>query len=209
MPNGFSELERERDRNGLRVEHFNGTPSSNSKYNPSEDYQTYLQKAKYYTNSDCLSGQKRDQRDNDRSYQERLLQSIEKKALRDLNGGGNSFNDNSVTLRQTPSKTGGSSSKSNNFSSALGSAKKAASLNDSSKKVLYQGDGEDGMKSKRHADILRDRIAEGVKAPTKDSLRVRNNDLIESYQNFTIKHDIVKPEESNLNQSPSAEKSKI
>ena len=58
--------------------------------------------------------------------------------------------------------------------------------------------------SKTHSEILRDRRASPVKSPG----RMRKNNLIEEYQDFTVKMGIVHPLESDLNQSPNADKSK-
>jgi hypothetical protein len=54
-------------------------------YNPNKDYEEYLKKANYKTKSDCLSVEKSGN-NTVKSYHEKLLKSIERKALKDQYG---------------------------------------------------------------------------------------------------------------------------
>lgn len=60
--------------------------SKSSKYNNhTQDYEDYLRKANYKTSSDCLSSEK-SASNQSKNYQERLLKSIERKAMKDQYG---------------------------------------------------------------------------------------------------------------------------
>lgn len=122
------------------------TSKSNSRfYEPSIDYDNYLKKAQYHTNSDCLTGEKQTPHEN-RSYYDKLLKSIEKKALKDQYGSNVS---SAVQSSNTKYNNGYSAKK-----TPINNGKRIVTFHDSNKKINYNGDGEDGLKSKRHADLL-------------------------------------------------------